>query len=167
MKRKRIGALFLVLAILVSSIGTESGLRSQAASTQTFHLYMARKTISYANDGEYVFTEIEKGMYITDFISGPSSNALVTEQQESFNPGVFNYVKLTRDVETNENIPCKIDENGDLQISNCCFPRPKFCGGKQIMPIGYKISLIQGIYIVKTLGILTEENTAITIPLEP
>ena len=97
-----------------------SGVVAEAASEVKLAVYMPRNGIHHDKDGTYLYTEIESGDAISHYEKTDTSNVVISEKQESFNKGSFNYARISSDVAVVSTNVIRMD--GDGTISVCLMP---------------------------------------------
>ena len=158
-KGKKLVVIVLVLSMVITGVYQPSGVVAEAASEVKLAVYMPRNGIHYDKDGTYLYTEIESGDAISHYEKTDTSNVVISEKQESFNKGSFNYARISSDVAVVSTNVVRMDGDGNLRINDISLPCARLCGSSvSIKPLGYVIRSVQGEYITGQLCTVDEEN---------
>ena len=57
-----------------------------------------------------------------------TSNVVISEKQESFNKGSFNYARISSDVAVVSTNVIRMDGDGNLRINDISLPYARLCG---------------------------------------
>ena len=158
-KGKKLVVIVLVLSMVITGVYQPSGVVAEAASEVKLAVYMPRNGIHHDKDGTYLYTEIESGDAISHYEKTDTSNVVISEKQESFNKGSFNYARISSDVAVVSTNVIRMDGDGNLRINDISLPYARLCGSSvSIKPLGYVIRSVQGEYITGQLCTVDEEN---------